>query len=578
MAFDGSAVCALVNELNNVLSGGRISKIVQPEKDELLLTVKTESGQKRLFISASPSLPLAYLTADNKTAPLNAPTFCMLLRKHIQGGRILGVTQPSMERIINIEIEHYSEMGDLCRKILTIELMGKHSNIIFRDELKILDSIRHVSALMSSVREVLPGREYFIPFGTDKLDPFSTGFEEFEDKVCSGNLPLYKSIYTNVTGFSPALAEEVVYNASLDGARSGESLSIEEALTLYRSFTQTMGTISHGDFAPAIIYENDAPTQFVAFDHNIYRDLKSVHYDSMSELLIAFYSERQERSVMGQKTAALRQTVQNLLSRNYKKYDIQLKQIKDSEKRDKYKLYGELLTAYGYSVDPGATSYTCTDFYSGNEVTIPLDPTLSAIENGKRYFEKYSKLKRTSESLAEITKATEEEIVHLESVLASLDTVKNEADIADIRSELIQAGYIKGGGGAKGASKAVKSAPLHYISSDGFHMYVGKNNYQNEYITFKLADGGDWWFHAKKLPGSHVIVKSEGKDIPDRTFEEAASLAAHYCKSSGADKVEVDYIQRKHVKKPGGAKPGFVIYHTNFSMTAGTDISGIEEV
>jgi len=582
MAFDGSAVAALTDELKKKLGNGRIAKIVQPEKDTLLLTVKSDSGQYRLFISVNPSLPVMYLTQENMTAPLQAPAFCMLLRKHIQSGRIMSITQPSMERIINIEIEHRNEMGDLCTKILTTELMGKHSNIIFRDGVRILDSIRHVSALVSSVREVLPGRDYFIPFEDGKLDPFNTDFERFEEKVCHGSLPVFKSLYTSVTGFSPSLSEEVAYNAGLDGQRSSESLSLEESLALFQSFKKTMRIIEGREFAPAIIYDKGIPSQFTAFDLKINSKKISEHMESMSDVLCSYYAKKQENTVISQKTSALRQSVSNLLSRNRKKYELQLKQIKDTEKKDKYKVYGELLTAYGYGIEANQTSYTCTDFYTGNEVTIPLDPTLSPIDNAKKYFEKYSKLKRTAESLQDVTEATRQEIEHLESISASLDTVKNEADIADIRREMTDAGYIRAAkdqvkGKAK-VSKAVKSEPLHYLSSDGFHIYVGKNNYQNEYITFKLADGGDWWFHAKKLPGSHVIVKSGGQELPDRTFEEAASLAAHYCKAEGADRVEVDYVQRKHIKKPGGGKPGFVIYHTNYSMTAGTDISALKEL
>ena len=587
MAFDGSVVAALCDEFNKKLSGGRIAKIVQPEKDEILLTVKGSAGQMRLLISVNPSLPTVYITDENKVAPLQAPAFCMLLRKHIQSGKIVNITQPSMERIINISIEHFNEMGDLCTKILTVELMGKHSNIIFRDGTKILDSIRRVSGLVSSVREVLPGREYFIPFESDKLDPFATDLTQFSEKVCKGSLPVFKSIYTNITGFSPQLAEEVCYNSGIDGGRSSESLSLEESIALYQSFAKTIGAISSGSFSPNIVYENGAPAGFASLSLNICKDQDTKEFDSISDLLRTYYSSRQSHTNIKQKTTDLRQIVQTLLGKNYKKYDLQQKQIKDTEKKDKYRVYGELLTAYGYQIEPKSTSYKCVDFYSGEEVTIPLDPTLSAVENGKKFFEKYNKLKRTADSLNEIINDTRAEIDHLESISASLNTVTNEADIADIRREMQEAGYIKtktadknskNGKKANGLSKAVKSEPMHYISSDGFHIYVGKNNYQNEYITFKLADGGDWWFHAKSLPGSHVIVKTEGRELPDRTFEEAASLAAHYSKAEGADKVEIDYIQRKHVKKVPGAAPGFVIYHTNFSMTAGTDISGLHEV
>jgi len=579
MAFDGSMTAALAAELNRRLQGGRISKIAQPEKDELQLTVKTADEQLRLLISADPSLPMIYITGDNKAAPLQAPAFCMLLRKHIQSGRIISVTQPSMERVIDILIEHYDEMGDLCRRTLTVELMGKHSNIIFRDEDRIIDSIRRVSSIVSSVREVLPGRQYFIPFSGDKLDPFECGPEEFVSRVCSGSLPLYKSLYTSLTGFSPELAEETAYRAGIDGERPSGSLEPSETASLYDAFSDVMQIIKSCSFDPCIYMNEGVPEGFSAFPLEIYKGRDIRTFDSPSELLYTYYSERQSYTTMRQKTADLRQTVQTLLSRDIRKGEIQEKQLADTDKMDRYRTYGELLTAFGYSVEPKSTSFTTVDYNTGKEVTIPLDPSLSAMDNARRFFERYNKLKRTRQSLEEITQETASEIEHLETILSSLDTARNEADIDDIRREMAESGYVRARTlGKKKPAKAVKSEPLHYISSDGFHIYVGKNNFQNEYITFKLANGNDWWFHAKKRPGSHVIVKTEGRELPDRTFEEAASLAAHYSRSDGESRIEVDYIQCRFIKKPGGARPGYVIYHTNYSMTAESDISMLREL
>ena len=577
MAFDGSAVCALVNELNNELAGGGISKIIQPEKDELLITVKKDGVTKRLFISVNPSLPVAYLTDQNLTAPLNAPAFCMFLRKYLQGGRIISISQPSLERIIDIEIEHYDEMGDLCRKILTAELMGKHSNIIFRSENNILDSIKHVSSLVSSVREVLPGRQYFIPFEGDKCDPFTINGERFINAVFAENQKLSKAIYSNITGFSPELAEETAYKAGLDSDRMTGDMDQSEKEAVYNAFDDLRSRITNKDFHPHMIIDNGKPASFGVLDLSINAGLERESCSSVSEMLIKYYSRKQTYTVMRQKTADLRQITQTLLSKNYKKYDLQLKQLKDTEKREKYKVYGELLTAYGYSVPPESTSFTTVNFYNNEEITIPLNPELSAIDNGKKYFEKYSKLKRTYTALTEIISQTESEIEHLESIALSVENARNEADIIDIRNEMTECGYIKSKGAHK-ANKAVKSLPMHFISSDGFDIYVGKNNYQNEYISFKLADNDDWWFHAKKIPGSHVILKCAGKEVTDKTFEEAASLAAHFSKAADNEKVEIDYIQKKFLKKPPKSMPGFVIYHKNYSMNASTDISGIQEV
>lgn len=568
MAFDGSAVCALTDELNKGLEGGQISKIIQPGKNELQLTIKKDRATKILFISTDPSLPVMYLTDEKKEAPLSAPAFCMLLRKHLQGGKILSVSQPTLERIINIEISHYDEMGDLKTKILTIELMGKHSNMILRNGNKILDSIRHISSLVSSVREVLPGREYFIPFSEDKLDPFKTDFDIFLDAVAQKKEALYKGLYLSFTGFSPDLAQEICYRAGVDADLPSSDISYEDAKSLYGAFSEIICTLKEKRFMPEMIYRNEEPVFFGVFEYKIFKGLRSEPYESISALLKDFYGKRQAFASMKQKSSDLRRIVMLILARDNKKYDLQLKQIRETEKKDKFRVYGELLTAYGYSIEPRATSYTCEDFYTGKQVTIPLDPTLSAIENGKKYFEKYAKLKRTYEALSEITKQTEEEIKHLESIRLSLENARSSSDLAQIKREMHECGYIKSrSSDKKGSAYAAKADPLHFVSSDGFDIYVGKNNYQNEYISFKLAEPSDWWFHAKKIPGSHVIVKALGKELPDKTFEEAAALAAYFSSGRNAAKVDVDYTLKKNLKKPAGAKPGFVIYHTNYSMT-----------
>ncbi len=580
MAFDGCTIACIKQELNNELCGGRITKIIQPEKDEILITVKNDGKDRLLLMSADPSLPMIYLTDNKKNAPLNAPAFCMLLRKHLSGGRIRKITQPSLERVLDIEVEHYNDMGDICIHTLTVELMGKHSNIILRSENDILDSIRHVSSSMSSVREVLPGRKYFIPFAEDKDNPLQISRSAFCGLMMKpSSLSMAKALYTSLTGLSPVVSEEIAYNAGIDSDRPISSLSRDEAYALFDSLSKITDRLKKESFCPNIVYKNEEPVFYGPFIFNIYKGKKTELYESISRLLFDYYSKRQKYTSMRQKTADLRQILNTLLARDNKKYDLQLKQIKDTKKKDKYKLYGELLTAYGYDVPAGSTKMESIDYNTGEPVTIPLDPTLSAVDNGKRYFEKYAKLKRTFENLSTVIEDTKAEIDHLESVIASLDTVRDEADIAELKKEMIDTGYVKSRGqsNAKKRSKSLRSAPLHYVSSDGHDIYVGKNNYQNEYITFTLADGNDWWFHAKKLPGSHVILKTAGDEPSDKAFEEAASLAAHFSKAEGAAKVEIDYIQRKHIKKPAGAKPGYVIYHKNYSMSAETDISGIQE-
>lgn len=636
MAFDGITIANLVHELKETIEGGKIAKIAQPEKDELLFTIKNHKSSYRLLVSASASLPLIYLTETNKQSPLTAPNFCMLLRKHIGNAKILEVSQPGLERVIEMKLEHLDELGDLCRKRLIIEMMGKHSNIIFcREDGMILDSIKHISAQVSSVREVLPGRKYFIPHTIDKLDPLTASEEAFMAAIHGAPMPVSKALYQKLTGISPIIGEEVCHLASIDGDHSANELSEAELVHLFHTFDRMMDDVRDENFTPHIIYEGDfsdwdeeiaeeetsaktiipalsaefltedvldedselqealgisknqsgiesaktsdsfcdwseaEPVEFAALPLTCFEGAgyRVRPFQSISSVLETYYASKNTITRIRQKSADLRRIVQTALERNYKKYDLQEKQLKDTEKREKYRIYGELLNTYGYELKGGEKKLTCLNYYTNQEITITLDPQMSPQENAQRFFEKYNKLKRTYEALNELTLATKQEIDHLESISSALDIALQEADLVQIKEELMEYGYIKKRhAGAK--KPRITSKPFHYISSDGFHIYVGKNNYQNEELTFKLATGNDWWFHAKGMPGSHVIVKSEGKELPDRVFEEAGALAAYYSKGRENEKVEIDYIQKKFVKKVAGAAPGFVIYHTNYSLVA----------
>lgn len=578
MALDGIVISNIVKELNEKLEGARISKIAQPEADELLLTFKGPKGQHRLLLSAGASLPLIYLTQTNKPSPMTAPNFCMLLRKHIGNGKLLGIRQPGLERILHFEIEHFNEMGDVCHKDLILELMGKHSNIIFCDEKgMIIDSIKHVSAQTSSVREVLPGREYFIAVTQEKCDPLDTSEDEFCATVFSRPMPLSKAIYTSYTGISPVIAEELCHRASLESAQSAGSITGLAQVHLYHQFDLMMEDVKAGNFSPSIIYDaKKVPVEFTSLPLTLYDDLECVPFPTASEMLEQYYAMKNTVTRIRQKSSDLRRIATTALDRCRKKYDLQLRQLKDTEKRDKYKVYGELIHAYGYGLEPGTKSFEALNYYTNEMIRIPLDDTLSPQENAQKYFDKYNKLKRTYEALSEHIQETEAEITQLESICTFMDMALSEEDLVQVKEELTDAGYIR----RKYTGKKVKitSKPFHYVSSDGYDMYVGKNNYQNDELTFKTASGSDWWFHAKGAPGSHVIVKARGEELPDTTFEEAARLAAHYSKNRNAEKVEIDYVEKKHVKKPNGAKPGFVVYYTNYSMMIDSDISGIRMV
>ncbi len=577
MAFDGITIANLVKELKDNLLDGRINKIAQPESDELLLTIKTPNGQKRLYMSSSASLPLIYLTETNKPSPMTAPNFCMLLRKHINNGRITNITQPKLERIIQFEIEHLDELGDLCKKYLIVEIMGKHSNIIFcNSNYRIIDSIKHVSALMSSVREVLPGRDYFIPDTMEKLNPLDVSFSEFSLTLTAKPTGLAKAIYTSFTGVSPIVAEEICYISGVDSSITPKELSEDVLVHLYKQFSLFFENVNKAVFAPCIYYHAGVPKEFSAMPLSHFGQYDVKHYDSMSTLLEHYYATKNTVTRIRQKSVDLRKIVQTALERNRKKYDLQFKQLRDTENRDKYRVYGELINVYGYGLEPDAKQLECLNYYTNENIVIPLDNTKTPQENSQKYFDKYNKLKRTFEALTELIQETKDDITYLESVSNALDIALSEDDLTQIKEELIGAGYVK----RKFTKQKVKinSKPFHYISSDGYHMYVGKNNIQNEELTFHFANGNDWWFHTKGCPGSHVIVKTNGDELPDRTFEEAGKLAAYYSKNRGNEKVEIDYIEKKHVKKPSGGKPGFVVYYTNYSLMIDSDISEIQQL
>lgn len=577
MAFDGITVAAVVKELNQELSGGRIYKIAQPEADELLFTIKTYNGQYKLMLSADASLPLIYLTQEGKPSPMTAPAFCMLLRKHLQNARIVGFEQPGLERVVRMTLEHLDEMGDLKQKDLIIEIMGKHSNIILVDEdNRIVDSIKHISGMVSSVREVLPGKDYFIPKTQEKADPLMVTESEFLTKSVGGmhNQPVYKALYGCYTGISPAVAAAICERAGVDPQRDMASLEESDRKALWRMFSEIMGRVKKGEYSPCIYYENNAPAEFSAIDLLIFGEKRA--YESISLLLQEYYAEKNKIVRIRQRSGDLRRVVQTAIERTAKKYDLQDKQLKDTKKRETYRIYGELLNTYGYSAELGAKELEALNYYTGEMVKIPLDSTKSATENAKKYFEKYNKQKRTFEALSSLIQETRKELEHLESIGMSLELARSETDLLQIREEMADCGYIRRKGKEKRTRE--KGKPLHYISSAGFHIYVGKNNYQNEELTFQLANGGDWWFHAKHAPGSHVIVRTEGKELPDIVYEEAASLAAYYSKVREQEKVEVDYTQRKNVKKPANGNPGMVIYHTNYSMVAIPDISRIMQM
>lgn len=365
----------------------------------------------------------------------------------------------------------------------------------------------------------------------------------------------------------------------MDGNYSTDSLADRNKEDLWDVFCTVRKRMMDGEYEPVIVYAQEEPVAFSSIPLKMYEDMEQQIFDDVSVLLREYYSQKDSYSRIRQKSTDLRKVLSNAIERTSKKYDILRKQLKDTEKREQYRIYGELLQAYGYEIQPGDTKITVTNFYDGKEVTIPLDVNLTPVENANKYFNRYNKLKRTYEASLQLVEENKQNLEQLFSLQNSMEMAVTEADLLEIREEMVMAGLMKAKPAKKNGVAKEKSIPLHYISSDGFHMYVGKNNLQNDRLTFKFANTKDLWFHAKEMPGSHVIVKLEGaEDVPDATYEEAARLAAYYSSGKTSPKVEIDYTRRGNLKKPPQSNPGYVIYHTNYSMVALPDIRGIEEV
>ncbi|MBR5738426.1 MAG: NFACT family protein [Lachnospiraceae bacterium] len=589
MAFDGVLVRALADELNRILAGSRLSRIQETERDELLLTFTSKSDREsavtRVFCSANAALPLVYRTDETKESPLTAPNFCMVLRKHLQNGKVIAVKSDGFERVLTFSVDHLNEMGDLCRLRLILELMGKHSNILLVDEKdQILDAIRHVSPLMSSVRTVLPGKPYYLPDVQQKKNAETETMGGFRELVeISPNETALSLISGHYAGFSGATVSEVLFRAGMDAETQIGLFSGEEKERLCRVFLEFRDSLLRQEYCFEAAYQNGMPKQFAATELSSYRARPEQYevrsYPTASDLIRSYYGTKVAETRIRNKAQELRKNLKTLIERTSKKLDLQNAQFKDTENRDKFRLYGELLSAYSYSLPVGEPVVTVENYHDGNKpLEIPVDPALSIADNAKRYYQKYARLKRTYEALSVQKEETLRDLEELESLSVSLEFAESDEDLSEIREELASNGFIKKRAALKKDRKPKKSRPWHYRSSDGFDLYVGKNNLQNEELTFRFANGNDYFFHAKKTPGSHVILRTEGKGVPDRTFEEAASLAAYYSTARENTLVEVDYVLKKEVKKVPGQKPGFVIYDTNYSMMVSPDISRLTRI
>jgi len=564
MALDGIVTHAITHDLQRCV-GARIHKIHQPTNHELVFSIRGAGMQGKLLLSANPTYPRVHWTTGTYVNPMEAPMFCMLLRKHCEGGMIESIRQVGRERIIHIEVKHRDELGDLSNKTIIVEIMGRHSNIILMDPSTglIHDGIHHVTPAISSHRIVLPGSSYTSPPEQGKIDPLSiVNEQQFLDAVSDTDeaAPLYKRLVDKLSGFSPLLAKELVHRAQADSQPDAAEESEPSVAAVWDNFSSFMEQVRQDSYKPTIKTNLDTGKSFFSVTELTHIAGEETVFPDISACLEGFYGNKAERDTVKQRAADLIRFVQNEKAKNItkiKKLENTLVEAKDAEK---YRVLGELLTAYMHQMKRGDTTIELINFYDEEQavVKIDLDPHLTPSDNAQRYFRRYTKHKNSLSIVAEQMELARNEIQYFETLLQQVDNA-SLSDIGEIRDELVEQGYMKERGkrGPK-KKKALKPTLLCYTSSEGITMYVGKNNTQNEYLTNRLASPSDTWLHTKDIPGSHVVIK--GGDFGNATLEEAAMLSAHYSQARDSSSIPVDYTTIRHVRKPSGAKPGFVIY------------------
>ena len=563
MPFDGFTLGLVARELDGALTGGRVNRIIQPERDEIIMTIRNGGANHQLLLSATANCARAHLTTTRKNNPLEPPALCMLMRKHLTGGRVVGVRALECDRILEIEIEHFDELGDKSRKRIVCEFMGKHSNIIFIGaDNRIIDSARRVNEQISSVREVLPGLRYEMPPAHGKL-PYDRVTPEALLSAMSGmNGPLHRLIAQCVSGMSAQMARELAYRAT--GSEDAHTDEIDLAAAC-ASVSASLSDIP-SQIAPAILYGDDgAPVDAVAFEYRSRAALRAERYPSISEALDTFYRSRDMSERLKQKSAALHRALKKNIERCERKLALQQEALLGSQRMEEYRLKGELLTANLHLARKGETSVDVPDYYSEGMplVRVELDPRLSPGQNAQRYFKLYQKARNAQTLAAEQIEKTSAELDYLEGQLDNLEKCQAEAELFELRAELERFGYVKANRNRRQMKQLPPSQPMRFTAPSGRVILVGKNNLQNDKLT-GTAQPNEVWLHAKDMPGSHVIIVGENPD--DETLLFAARLAALYSKGRTSSRVPVDYTLRRFVKKPGGAKPGFVIYTNQHTL------------
>lgn len=561
MSMDGLSLYSAMNELNKRLAGGKIDKIQQTDKEELLLMVRSLGQTYRLLINASAADNRVQLTELKKQAPSEAPMFCMLLRKRIAGGKIVRFEQERLDRVLKISIETYNDLGDLSVFALYCELMGKHSNIILVNEKGVIvDAIKHVGLGMSSVRFVMPGLEYSAPPAQDKQDPSKASADDFSMAMCMVGMSIAKALSNAFFGLSPAVAAQLVarYTDKTECTQLSEAEREELAERLAAFYADMAQGKEKASAVLNALGETEAVYPFAIAGGGIKL------YDSIGEALDSLYINSDRREWAKRHGASARKVLQNNIERCEKKLALYADALNSGEQMEKCRLYGELLTANLHSLKSGTDTAAVDNYYADpvERIAIPLDRQLTPGENAQRYYKKYQKLKAARDMAIVQREQTLSELNYLEGQLDNLTKCTAENELSELIEELKDQGYVKRDKGGKKKMKLAASKPMHFVSSTGADIYVGKNNRQNDELTLRFASPNDIWMHTKNIPGSHVIVKGASEQ-DTATMTEAALLAAYYSRARGSENVAVDYTPRKYVKKPAGAKPGMVIYTTN---------------
>ena len=568
MPLDALCLSGVVHELQNALSGAKIDKIYQPGRDEVVLALRAPAGNVKLLLSANPSHPRAHLTQISRENPDKPPMFCMLLRKHLSGARLLELVQPPMERVVDLRLEALDELGDRVERRLVLEAMGRHSNLILLDgEGRIMDCLRRVDSDMSARRQVLPGLFYRLPPAQEKLDPSSLDRAALESALAAApeESQADKWLLDTFGGLSPLICRELAFRAGgATDARlhqmgeGGRSRLLDELEGLLRS-------VQENSFTPVMLEKEGHPSDFTFQPISQYGPAVScVPFPSFSALLDRFYEQRENQERVRQRGQDLIRSVTNARDRAARKIGLQEQELAATRDRERLRPFGDIITSNLHAMETGMSRLTAADFYDPEcpQIHIPLDPLLTPQQNAAKYYKEYNKAKTAESILTLQLEKGRRDLDYLNSVLEAIALAEGERDLQEIRQELTDTGYLRRPSKARDRGKRVASKPMEFRSSSGLRISVGKNNTQNDLLTTKQAFKSDLWFHTQKIHGSHVILWTEGGQPDLTSIQEAAQLAAWFSQGRESGKVAVDYTPVKYVKKPGGARPGMVVYTT----------------